>query len=240
MTILALTIRQLMSGRRWLVLSVLIAIPILLSAVDRSMAAESTYMSDTFPAIVIAVVVPIIALILSGSVFASDIEEGTAIYVLAKPISRTRVLLERYAGTAIVALVLSLLTTVVSILIQTGRVENIPGVLLANGAAVALGAAVYTALFLALSLMTRRGIFFGLLYILLWESMLASQFAGTRTLSVKEYMLTVAGTLDRTGVAPETTSVAISTALTFASVIVGLSVLLALRKLRNFEVSEQG
>ena len=241
MTIFMLTVRQSMSGKRWLVLCALALLPLLLSIFDRTAGArESTYLADGFPDIVIAAIVPIIALLLAGSVFASDMEEGTAVFVLAKPISRTRILLERFAAAATLASLLTMAAALLSIIVQSGRAANLMSFLIASEVAILIGAVVYSALFLALSLITRRGIIIGLLYILLWETTLAGNFPGTRALSIKEYMLTLAGALDKSGLSQQATSVTVSNALLMSGLILTLAIVLAGRKLRNYEVAEQG
>ena len=56
-----------------------------------------------------------------------------------------------------------------------------------SGSALAVGAAVgalaYSALFLALSLVTRRPVLLGLVYVLIWEGLLGNLVSGTRVLS---------------------------------------------------------
>ncbi len=240
MTIFNLTVRQLMAGKKWLVLLVLALIPLVLSMLDRSgSAADSSYLVDSFPDIVIASIVPIIALLLAGSAFASDMEEGTAVFVLAKPISRTRILMERFAAVATLAVLLTTASALLSIVAQGDTTKVVP-FLIANEVAIVVGAIVYSALFLALSLLTRRGLIIGLLYILMWESTLSGSFPGTRTLSIKEYMLTIAGALDKSGLAEQRTSVTVTTAMLMALLILSLAIALALRKLQNYEVAEQG
>ena len=60
----------------------------------------------------------------------------------------------------------------------------------AVGAAVA--AALYAAVFLALSLVTGRALAIGLIYVLVWEGLLAGLFEGTRTFSIRQYALGIA------------------------------------------------
>jgi ABC-2 type transport system permease protein len=62
---------------------------------------------------------------------------------------------------------------------------------LAVGAAVA--GTVYTALFLALAALTRHAVVVGLLFVLVWEGVLGSIFAGVRWLSIGAWGRAVAG-----------------------------------------------
>jgi ABC-2 type transport system permease protein len=239
-TIFSLALRQLLTGKRWLALCALAAVPILLSWFDRMGDTENAFLQEGFPEIVIGVIVPMLTLLLAGSVFASDMEEGTASIVLSKPISRMTILLERFAATVLLALALTLGSSLLSILVQWGRAANLGSLMLAATAAVAVGTIVYAALFIALSLVTRRGIIIGLLYVLIWESTLAGQFAGTRSLSVREYMFTILSALDRTGLAQQITAVTPRTALLLGLVVLSLALGFALLRLKNYEVTEQG
>jgi ABC-2 type transport system permease protein len=238
-TIFRLTVRQLLSARRWLTLGALAALPSLLSLAERMSGAEAAFLQEGFPALVIGAIVPIMVLLLAGSTFANDIEEGTAVYLLTKPVARWTILLERFAAAALLAAVLASASAAAAILIQGGKVEHLASVLTAYVGSIVFGAMIYTALFLALSLLTRRGIIVGLLYVLVWESTLAGQFAGTRTLSVKEYMLTIASALDRSGIAQHSTTVTTTTAITMGVMLMLLALLYALHRLRNYEHKEQ-
>jgi ABC-2 type transport system permease protein len=238
-TIFFLALRQLMTGKRWLVLCALAAVPILLSWFDRTSDTENAFLQEGFPEIVLGVIVPMLALLLAGSVFASDMEEGTAAIILSKPVPRVSILLERYAATAALALALTLGSSLLSVALQWGRASQLPSLLAAAAAAVTLGTLVYAGIFLALSLVTRRGIIIGLMYVLVWESTLAGQFAGTRSLSVKEYMLTILSSLDRSGLAHHTGAVTAPTALLLGAVLLTAALGFALLRLRNYEVTEQ-
>ena len=239
MSIFQLTIRQLLAGKRWLVLAALALFPSLLSLAERASAAEPVFLQDMFPAIMIGMIVPITALLLAGSIMANDIEEGTAVFTLTKPLSRIRILLERYGASALLAVIVSLLSANAAMVIQSGRADKLGSLMFAYSAAITFGAMMYSALFLALSFLTRRGIIVGLLYILVWESTLAGQFAGTRSLSVKEYILTIASSLDKSGMAHHSGTVMLSTALIFGTAILSLALFYSLTRLRSYEMKEQ-
>jgi ABC-2 type transport system permease protein len=58
--------------------------------------------------------------------------------------------------------------------------------------AAVVGACAYSALFLLLSLLSRRPVLLGLAYILVWEGLLARFVGGTRVLSIEQYVITIA------------------------------------------------
>src|SRR6185369_13951710 len=58
--------------------------------------------------------------------------------------------------------------------------------------ATAIGAIAYSAFFLALSTLSRRPVLVGLVYVVLWEGVLGNLLAGTRDLSIEQYVITIA------------------------------------------------
>ena len=62
---------------------------------------------------------------------------------------------------------------------------------LAFGLSTALAAIAYTALFVALSVATRNAVILGLLYALLWETVLGGYVPGIRAVSVRQWALSV-------------------------------------------------
>jgi ABC-2 type transport system permease protein len=107
------------------------------------------------------------------------------------------------------------------------------GVGLAVGSA--LGALAYSALFVALSLLTRRPVLLGLLYVLIWEGLLANLLSGTRVLSIQQYVITVADKIAPSDVLSGTVSLPV--ALSMAAVVAVGSTVLAIDRLRSFSVA---
>ena len=72
-----------------------------------------------------------------------------------------------------------------------------PGRAGALGVGAAVSGTVYTALFLGLAALTRHAVVVGLLFVLVWEGVLGSIFAGVRWLSVGAWGRAVAGEISR-------------------------------------------
>jgi ABC-2 type transport system permease protein len=100
----------------------------------------------------------------------------------------------------------------------------------------AVGAMAYSAAFLALSLMTRRPVAVGLLYIVLWENLLVRFVSGAKVLSVQQYSTTLAHGISRGDILPGTTLPAMAAALLAAAFIIGGTVL-ATNRLRSFSLT---
>ena len=106
---------------------------------------------------------------------------------------------------------------------------------LALAAASALGAVAYSALFLALSLVTRRPVLLGLVYVLVWEGLLGNLVSGTRVLSIQQYVVTLADEMAPTPILPGTVSVPVALVMS-GLFIVGFT-WLAIDRLRSFSVA---
>ena len=106
-----------------------------------------------------------------------------------------------------------------------------PGLAVARG----VGALAYSALFLALSLVTRRPVLLGLVYVLIWEGLLGNFVSGTRVLSIQQYVIAIADRIAPTGLL-ETQRLGAGGVVMTAVFSVGFTVL-AIDRLRSFSVA---
>lgn len=185
--------------------------------------------------LIYTVIVPVIALVLAASSFGAEIEDGTAIYLLAKPIS-ARGDRDHQAGDHRPHLRHPQCGVDAGRRDEPGRGLDPTGLVLGLTVGAALGAFLYSVLFLALGLVTKRGMLFGLTYLIVWEGALGSFFQGTRVLSVRQYMLAVADAI--TTVKPDifVALLPAKTAYVMSTVVAVGVVMLCIRKLRRFEV----
>ena len=111
------------------------------------------------------------------------------------------------------------------------------GARLGVGLAVAsvIGALAYSAVFVALSLLTRRPVLLGLLYVLIWEGLLGNLLAGSRLLSIQQYMLTIAAKVGDTTLL--THRVSLPAALVMSGVFLVGGTLVAIERLRSFTLT---
>jgi ABC-2 type transport system permease protein len=242
--VLRVTARQLLGRRRTLLMSLLALVPVLLALVYRvggsasgSIAGDKEFLTGLFDALIITILLPLVALLLGTAAFGAEIEDGTVIYLLAKPVARLRLVLAKLAVAAGAAFVLVGSSTLSAGLIVLGGVPDGPSVVVGYLAGVAAGTVMYAAVFVALSLVTGRALIAGLIYVLIWEGILAGLFAGIRVLSIRQYVL---GISDAAGVGGRITTDALplgSAAGLGAVVLVG-AVVIALRRLQSFEVPQ--
>jgi ABC-2 type transport system permease protein len=104
--------------------------------------------------------------------------------------------------------------------------------------AICAGALIYSALFVALSLSTRRALVVGLVYVVLWEGIIAGHFGGTRLLSVNQFVLSLADRLSTTHPNAFDAGLAPGAALLMAVLMTVGATAEAVRRLVRFEVGE--
>ena len=230
-TISWITARGLFGRRRFLMLFPLPVLVIALAVIARSGGVNP---SEWGPPVLIGlgltVVLPVVALIVGTGVLGSEIDDGTLVHILTKPLPRWQIVLPKlFVAAGVTALTVAIPLYVAGVLAQSVRFG------LALAVAGAVGALVYSALFLALSLITRRPVLLGLVYVLIWEGLLTNLVKGTAVLSVEQYVIALA---DRMAPSPLLgTTVSVPVAIVMSVILtVGFTVL-AIDRLRSFSVA---
>ncbi|HET6381633.1 MAG TPA: ABC transporter permease subunit [candidate division Zixibacteria bacterium] len=237
-TVASITLRQLLSRRRVILLLLLAGVLILVAFVLRISLDDvylENYAAQVLSLLGVATLMPLVALLFGTGAIGSELEDGTAVFLLAKPISRATIGLTKLVVAAGCSVVLTAVPMLAAGLIAAGHLD--PGLAIAFAAASAVGAVIYTALFLALSLVTSRALVIGLGYVLIWEGVLAGLFAGTRTFSVREHTLAIADAL--TDAPPDVfaAQLDLTTALVVGGVVLVGATLLAIRRLVTIEIA---
>ncbi|HET8680350.1 MAG TPA: ABC transporter permease [Micromonosporaceae bacterium] len=231
LTIARITARGLFGRRRFLLL---LPLPVLLVGLALLADALGAAPSDWGPSVLVglgfAVVLPVMALIVGTGVLGAEIDDGTVVHILAKPLPRREIILAKLA-VAVGVTAATVGTAMFAAGLVAGPVRLAAGV----AAGAVLGALAYSALFLALSLVTRRPVLLGLLYVLIWEGLLGNLLSGTRVLSIQQYVVAVADWVAGTDLLTGLVSVPVSLAMS-AVFAVGAT-LLAVDRLRSFSVA---
>ncbi|MET8201370.1 ABC transporter permease subunit [Micromonospora taraxaci] len=230
-TITWITARGLFGRRRFLLLLPLPLVLLGLAVLCRSLGVDPRQWGP--PVLVglgLAVVLPVVALIIGTGVLGAEIDDGTVVHILTKPIPRWQIVLPKLAVAAgITAVTVAVPLYVAGVLAASVRLG------LALAVAAALGALAYSAFFLALSLVTRRPVLLGLVYVLIWEGLLGNFVSGTKVLSIQQYVIALADRIAPTGLLETTVSVPVASVMT-ALVSIGFTVL-AVDRLRSFSVA---
>ena len=233
--LISLTLRALLNRRRTLLLALLglllVGIVALyqLSGPSAEQALEVTrrLLSD----LGIGVLLPLVAVIVGTAAIGSELDDGTIVSLLATPGPGWLSLLVTRAGAGLVTGLLGAPAWAIAAILGGGD----PGLALGFVAGTIVGALEYTAIFVALSLMTSRALVVGLAYVVVWEGVIAGLFAGTRTLSVRQHVLALVeavGGTDASGLG----SIEASTALIAMLIATVAATLIAIRRLQVVEL----
>lgn len=231
--LVSVTLRGLLGRRRTFLMVLLAGLPILVGLLIR-LGGGRNDAPEILDTLVIRTVLPLVALVFGTAAIGSEIEDGTAVFLLAKPIPRWRTALAKLA----VAAGLTAALTVPPIVLTGLLVEGFGGEALATAFGFALaaiaGGTAYAVAFTALGVITSRALVVGLGYTLLWEGVLAGLLDGTRFLSIRQGTLGVAAALTGEDVGVDVLEPVIAASI-LAVVVVG-GFLLTTRALTRFQV----
>jgi ABC-2 type transport system permease protein len=156
-----------------------------------------------------SVLIPLTALIIGTSVLGAEIDDGSIVHLLATPVRRSSVVVTKFVIATGLTIVFAAVPELIAALISGGGSIPAPGpasgpasaglVTISAGkfaVALFLGAlacsVIYNAVFVMISVATTRAIAVGLLYVLVWESLLSNFVSGVKLLSVSHYGLGIA------------------------------------------------
>jgi ABC-2 type transport system permease protein len=230
-TVMSLTARALLGRRRVLML---VPMPLVLIGLTLVGVLTGEEASDWGPVVFgdlgLGVILPLTALIVGSSVLGLEIDDGTITHLLTKPLPRSEIVLSKLCVAWLVTTVATGVPLAVSALIAGSGA-------LAGGlvCGALLGSLAYCALFLALSLLTKRPVAVGLVYIMLWENFLVGFVDGVRVFSVKQHATTFANAIARSEMLADTLSV--TTAMIVTAIFVAAGIYGATAKLRSFALT---
>lgn len=242
--IIRLTFRQLTGRRRTLLLAAASLIPVLLAvafrAADPGDDPVEWVIQVILSGLIVALLLPLSTLVLGTSAFGSEVEDGTMVYLLTKPMARRRIVLSKLIATWPVAGAFPVISAVVATFIAAGGSEGAGRVALAFAIAIVIGSLMYSCLFMMLSLVTSRSFIIGLIYVFVWEGIVTGLFTGTRVLSVRYATLGIADSLSGVDSSVFDAGLGGLPALIVAILVTVGATWLAISRLMRFELSEAG
>jgi len=184
-TIAKLALQALLGRRRFFLL---LAFPVLLVALVALVTAltDGEAAFDILPGLGYPLVLPLVAILAASSVLGPEVDDGSIVYLLSKPVSRYGVAISKWLVAVGATLTAGALPILVASLI-TGDSDR--AVAMFVGAIVA--GTTYSALFLAISAVTRHAVIASLMFVLIWESLLGNLFTGVAWLSIGQWGLRV-------------------------------------------------
>jgi ABC-2 type transport system permease protein len=185
----SLTVRDLLSRRRLVLLVVLPLVLLGLAVTSRALlGADGKDASNILQQVGLGALLPLLALIAATGTLAPQIDDGSVVYLLAKPLSRHAIIRSQ----ALVAFLTVLAFGIVPFLAAGLVVEGSLGPVTRSLAVGALAAsAAYVAVFTLLSVVSRNAVLLGLIYALIWEGVVGGYVPGAKSLSIRQWGLSI-------------------------------------------------
>jgi ABC-2 type transport system permease protein len=241
-TVAWITLRATLSRKRALLFAlpavILILFTLALKASHAPMPAWPSHVLGTFG---FSVLLPLTALIIGTSVLGAEVDDGSIIHLLATPVRRSSVVLTKFVvATGLTVLFAAVPELIAALIAGGGRAPGPQGLVAVNSGQLAVGlfvgalacSVVYNAVFVMVSAATTRAIAVGLLYVLVWEVLLANFVGGVRLLSVSHYGLGIAN-----GFASDSAleaGLTAATSVVMGAVVTAAALALAVRLLSSF------
>jgi ABC-2 type transport system permease protein len=175
---------------------------------------------------------PLLALLAGTGVIAPEIDDGQIMYLLTKPIARPVISTTKFLVAVGLVAAFGVLPIFAAAVIMSGMTAG-----LAAGFAIGAlaGGVAYCALFLAVAVLTRYAVSIGLIYALVWENLITRYASGARTLSIREWAITVTDMI--TNASAVRSEVAAAAALPLLVAVTAAGVAFAGWKLRTLSVT---
>lgn len=250
-TVMWLAMRQLFVRQRMVAAFIIALIPVAVMAIFLSTAptaAAANPVGDAMRAgrfliamyrdFVIGTLLPLVAIIFGTTAFGTEVSDGTIVYLLVKPESRLRIIVSKFL-VAIAATVVVMVPAVYlpwTLMDHTDMPASVPAIMLG---AVGVGSLLYSALFIAVGISSRRALVMGLLYIIVIEFVLSRQAAGVMSFSIRELTLSSLAWIGEGNRWIGPGDVTFETVQTMAPIFFFGSLAYAWNKFRKFEISEK-
>jgi ABC-2 type transport system permease protein len=245
-TVAWITLRATLSRKRALLFAlpavILIVFTLALKASHAPMRPWPSHVLGTFG---FSVLLPLTALIIGTSVLGAEVDDGSIVHLLATPVRRSSVVVTKFCIATALTMLFAAVPELIAALIAGGGSAPGPaggggGLVAVNSGQLAIGlfvgalacSVIYNAVFVMVSVATTRAIAVGLLYVLVWEALLANFAGGVRLLSVSHYGLGIAN-----GFASDTAleaGLSVTTSVVMGAVVTVAALALAVKLLSSF------
>jgi ABC-2 type transport system permease protein len=177
-----LLLRTQITVSRLLGIAALGALSVLLGALSRADDDPAQAAAEVVATYGLGMLLPLAALWLGTSVVGELVEDRLLVYLWLKPVARWQLPAAAVLATFSVVAPLTALPVAASVLVAGAEDVALPAF-----AAATLAALAYTGLFVAAGLWFRRAVWWGLVFVLLWENVLAYSAEGTARFTVSEW-----------------------------------------------------
>jgi ABC-2 type transport system permease protein len=235
-----LTLRQFARAKTLLVLAGIALIPAIFAIIGRIAGNTSTREIRTFVGndmyrdLFSATLLPIMVLVVATAAIGDEIEDHTLQYLTLKPISRLRIVLEKFVGVLVTTIPLCWLGMMIATaIISWGQLDDVRDLIWPMTASIIGGAVAFGSVFMLLSLFIQRALLAGLFYTFVWESALSRFLPGIRAISLRHYTQSIFTRLADDRLLTLTHQAALNTAIITIAVICVLSLALATWRIRT-------
>ncbi|MET9930081.1 MULTISPECIES: ABC transporter permease [unclassified Streptomyces] len=232
-TVARLTYRALLGRRRAMILFLLPALLLVIAAAVRMFnGADDQVAADVLGGFALATMVPLIGVIAGTGAIGPEIDDGSIVYLLSKPVKRPAIIFTKLIVAIAVTMVFSAVPTLIAGFILNGNGQQVA---VAYTVAALVASIAYSALFLLLGTVSRHAVVIGLVYALVWETLFGSLISGARTLSVQQWALALAERVTGDGLV--TSEVGLPTAVVLLVAVTVAATWFAGQKLRRLTLA---
>ncbi|WP_248964982.1 ABC transporter permease subunit [Sphaerisporangium perillae] len=186
-----ITYRAVLGRRRVLLLILLPLVLIGLALILRAVGSTDEKATVTLMQVyAIGTMLPLLGLIAGTGTIAPEIDDGTIIHLLSKPISRPMIAITKFA---VAASLLALFAAVPTFAASYLLIRNEAGIASGFALGALIGGIAYAAVFLLLGVITRHAVTIGIIYAVVWESLVGGLVPGARNFSIQQWAQTFAG-----------------------------------------------
>jgi ABC-2 type transport system permease protein len=230
-----LTLRQLSGKWRLIIMTVLAAMPVLITVMllrSSNAPAVAEFDAIVLSGMLAGAIAPLVVLAIGAVAFSNEVEDRTLANLTLAPIPRWKIVLPKLlAAITIAGPFIAASAFATSYIAFLGDIRAV----LAVTVSALVGVALYSSAFVFLGLVTTQAIGIGLLYIVVWEGFFSGFVAGVRLLSIRYYAMSLMHGLDPRRFA-DLDSLNFGVAIAMCALVFGGFLALSVRRLRRMDV----
>jgi ABC-2 type transport system permease protein len=192
-----ITYRAVLGRRRILLLIllplVLIGLALILRAVGTTDEKATVMLMQVYA---IGTMLPLLGLIAGTGTIAPEIDDGTIIHLLSKPISRPVIAVTKFVVSASLLAVFAAVPTFAAAYLL---ISNEAGIAAGFALGALIGGIAYSAVFLLLGVVSRHAVTIGIIYAVVWENLIGGYVPGARNFSIQQWAQTFAAQITDSG-----------------------------------------
>jgi ABC-2 type transport system permease protein len=237
-----LSIRQLTGKWRVVILAGLSALPLAIAAIAGAAADKPTpaELDDLLMnGLLASAILPIVVMAVATAALGNELSDKTLGNLTLTPLPHWRIALSKLAASISVSAPLLIVGTVGGVLLGFDLVgiDGAGKAAAAAAIAMAVGIALYSAVFLWAGLVTAHPLSIGLLYVFIWEGLFGTFVNGIKYLSIRQYTLGIVKTVDAARFAgPDQDVIGSAPAIVGSIVVFALFTVLVVRRLKRMDV----